>query len=419
MSRFISDILSAERTIFKPMIDRLENAAGEPAIDAYLTSEVIVKSKRKIRELGLDDKDTSPAELYHALIGLFKLHDSFISKRIGLKNNDDEIKQLVLIKKTVENINKNKDVWAIRHNVAKKLIKSMPPKLLMKQLGYRSVDSMLKKESIDDLFAGVKMVEPSQWKEDFLNKYKKLMPSDFEVRKAHISLPYSKKWQKISEEFVDSYRYNVIQITELGSVILLPMPLKELKSATLTVLAQLLHQVNELRLYSSYFKYVQVKPDFGAIVHETLENDPANHANMAGHSIHWRVIHHYFGSDLDKANSDVFGPHLQEDDLSWEPIEESLYKLEPALHFWYGTNILGILYGKQLISFNLMDVAINCLNSLELKDSVSNYLRDSLWHELLGRYLGSQALENQVLLQLDESPVESDEASASMGVSFA
>jgi hypothetical protein len=118
MSRFISDILSAERTIFKPMIDRLENAAGEPAIDAYLTSEVIVKSKRKIRELGLDDKDTSPAELYHALIGLFKLHDSFISKRIGLKNNDDEIKQLVLIKKTVENINKNKDVWAIRHNVA-------------------------------------------------------------------------------------------------------------------------------------------------------------------------------------------------------------------------------------------------------------------------------------------------------------
>ena len=93
---------------------------------------------------------------------------------------------LTKIKAKVDKLDIPMTCWAIKHSVAKKLLKQTPPKKVMKLLGYRSVDSMLKRENIDELFGSLRFVESDQWLIMFVKTYKKLQPQDFETRKIKI-----------------------------------------------------------------------------------------------------------------------------------------------------------------------------------------------------------------------------------------
>ena len=53
MSRFISALLEKEKNSVRSTLEKLESATGEKYIDSHLTSEIIVNSKRKLKELGL------------------------------------------------------------------------------------------------------------------------------------------------------------------------------------------------------------------------------------------------------------------------------------------------------------------------------------------------------------------------------
>jgi hypothetical protein len=55
----------------------------------------------------------------------------------------------------VSGVHKNYHVYSLKRNVAKELLRSHPPRRLMKQLSFRSVDSMLKRENVCELYAGL------------------------------------------------------------------------------------------------------------------------------------------------------------------------------------------------------------------------------------------------------------------------
>jgi hypothetical protein len=52
------------------------------------------------------------------------------------------------------------------------------------------------------------------------------------------------------------------------------------------------------------------------------------------------------------------------------------------------------------VSFNLLDMAISCVNNLSYGYQSTHHMQLSLWHELLTRYLARPSLEHQVLKQL-------------------
>jgi hypothetical protein len=194
----------------------------------------------------------------------------------------------------------------------------------------------------------------------------------------------------------------------MGAVIMLPMPIKHFEGVTITVMPLVLHYINEIRLYSSLFKLQQVRPDFGKLLMKTLIVDPSDHAVLAGQPVHWRVIQRHFGKQNPKNHPEIFEPHIQPEDLYWRKAEEVLYRLEPALHFWYDMDYAAALYRGHPVSFNLMDVAVSYVNRFEFSNRCVNHFRQSLWNEILTRYLGQKNLEVQILKQLDTETVESD-----------
>lgn len=405
MSKYMSDLLGAAEPMFNMALKQLEQATGDQSADVRLTAEIIGKGHLKMRELGLDPDDTTGSELYHSLLALVKKHDEFLAKKIGGSDPTDVHDLLPRIKNTVEKLDMPKKVWVLKPSVAKRLLKAMPPKRVMKHLGYKSIDSMLKREPIFELYGSLRFAEDPAWLELFLQKYKKLCPSDFETRDIEIVLMDNKKWGKLTKAFVHKKRHNLTHLKELGVILMLPMPIKNMHGITITVLPLLLHYLNEVRLYSAYFKFQQVKPDFGEILVTTLIADPGDHAIMAGQKIHWRVVQRYFGKLANEYHPEIFEPHVQPEDLHWRKAEEVLYKIEPALNFWNDMDYVGLLYSGRPVTFNLMDMAISYVNDMKYQDRAVYHFRESLWNEIFIRYLGQKTLESQIMKQLDNEMI--------------
>jgi hypothetical protein len=413
MSKKISELLDASEPLFSIALRQLEQLSGNPSADVRLTAEIVGKVYAQMRALGLDPHDSTGKELYQALMNLTALHDGFLAKKIGSDDPDDVKKLLPLIKNTAEKVPIPRTAWVMKHSTAKRLLKEFPPHRLMKHLGYRSVDSMLKREPMPIIYGALRFSESPQWLNNYIRRYKKLVPSDFETRKIEIIHLDSKRWGKFTEKFVRNNRHNVTHMKENGVIVILPLPVERMKGVTITVLPLVLHYLNEIRMYSAYFKLQQVQPKFGGLLAETLVTDPPSHAVLAGQNVHWRVIHRHFAASPGH-HPEIFEPHVQPEDLQWRRTEEVLYRLEPALHFWHGMDYVGLPIGNRPISFSLMDMAVSYVNGLPYGHHSIYHFRESLWNELFMRYMGHEALEREVLKQLNLNTAEPETIALSL-----
>jgi len=402
----LSELLGAAEPGFTTALHELESASGSDGTDLRLTSEIAKKVHNKIRELGLDPMDTTGKELYHGLQALVKIHDEFLRLALGAHDPDDTNDLLRRCIMAVNSLFIPKQCWVLKHSVAKKLLKDMPPKKVMKQLSYRSIDSMLKRENIGELYLALYFIESRAWLERFIKSYKKLKPSDFEVRNVDILQLTGKQWGDALTGYVYQNRHNVIVLKDLGVIGVLPLPPGRLRGICITMMPLLLHYINEIRLYSSYFKLQQVKPDFDHLIIDTLLADAKPVASMINQPLHWRVIQRFYGRSGQHKHPEIFDPHIQPEDIEWRKAEQIMFRIEPALKFWEDLDYVGGLYDNCPVSFNLIDNVLSYCNDLPYGQQAVIHFRDSLWDELMVRYLEHRTLEEQVLSQLDNETLQ-------------
>jgi hypothetical protein len=405
MSAFISDLLGAVEPLFSMSVKQLENASGNQGADVRLIAEIMAKQKQKTKELGLDPSDTTGDELYLALTNKARLHDEHLAKQIGGKDPGDVAAMTPLIKKAVEHYKMPKSAWVLKKSVAKRLLHDMPPPVIMKQLGHSSVDSMLKREDVAEIYGALRFAESDAWLKRFTKAYKDLAASDFEIRDIEVVQMSAKTWADLAEKYIRNNRHLVTHMKELGVVYLLPTKLTSLPGITLTTMPLVFHYINEIRLYSSFFKLQQVKPNFGKIIADTLLNDEGKAVMMAGSHVHWRIIQRYYGKLDIGFHPEVFEPHVQPEDLEWKKAEDYMYDIDPELKFWKGLDCIGVMQGKKPISFNLIDNSMSFCTGANYDQRLFAHMRGSLWNELFIRYMGQANLAELVLKQLDTSMI--------------
>src|SRR6185436_9642391 len=182
MSRLLGVLLGAREPLFSVSLQQLEEATARSGVDVKLTAEIIYQVQTKTKLLGLDPNDTTPQELYHSLINVIAGHDASLSAQLGTRNCRTVADMLPIITKTIEGLDVHRSCWVIKKSVAKRLLKKSPPPELMKILNYKSVDSMLKRENILELYCALRVTESSEWKNRFIRSYSTLKPADFETR---------------------------------------------------------------------------------------------------------------------------------------------------------------------------------------------------------------------------------------------
>ncbi|MGH7241762.1 MAG: hypothetical protein ACREGB_05690 [Candidatus Saccharimonadales bacterium] len=399
MTRTLSDILGTEEHLLRQGLKRLESASGHGSADVRLTAEVLQSSQRKLKQLGLDPHDTTGHELYATLRQRLQDDDRRLLAALQQAAGTDDI--MASIAYALRTVDVAKGSFALKPTAVKSLLKKHAPKQTMRQLGYRSLDSMLKHEQPANLLAAAWLLESLTWRKSLHEHYKRLKPADFESREIAVLTPSTERWQKLASKLVESHQHTVVALKESGAVVLLPLPTEVPEVVATATLALALHSMNEIRAASTFLKLCQVKPDFGAIVQEVVADEPQLATELLDQQVPWQIIQRYYARFKGAFRSEVFEPHIQEPDLSWHSVEQVLESIEPSMSFWRDTAHLGIIDDRQPVSMNLIDVAIAACNHLPYEQRIVHYLRHSLQAELLLKYLKHENVEQAVLGQLE------------------
>lgn len=405
MATFLRDLLDAEEPIFSVALRQLEQASGRPGADARLIGEITEKTHVAMRAMGLDPANTTGKEYYQALLARIHSDNERLTALIGATDSSD-VRDLV--PRMIDAANKvdfNRRVFVLKHDKAKELLRQMPPKKLMAHLGYTTIDQLFDGEDFDELYTALRFSEGPDWLNAYNELFKTVTADDYEERDIRILQMDHDKYVDLAEHFTQKKLHNVTHTKELGVIVVVPLRQSHSKGLTLKTLPLLLHYLNEVKLYSSFFKLKAKKPHFGKIVVDTLIADLGNASQMAGQHVHWRVIQRYFGKLKDESHKEAFEPHVHPEDLHWRRAEDLLYQIDPDMLFWKDADYVGMMFDGFPVSLNFVDVSLSYANSIPYENRYVYHFRESLWNEIFIRYMSYPNLEHQILQQLDNDMI--------------
>lgn len=385
MSKILRDLLGAEEPLFSMTLSDLERASGERGVDVKLISDISTRFRDALDSLGLDSHDATGNEIFAMLINRIRDDNRRIAEKIGVTDLDDATLVIPSAVKTAQKSRLAKNNYYLKHSVAKQLLRHALPQNLMQHLGYRSVDSMLRHENINEIFAAIRLCEGEEWFTKYLVELAKVTSSDFEIRDTEITVLEGEKYADLAAKYAVKNSRNVTCVREMGVVATWPGD----KNSTLSTLAWLYHCLNMTKSYSAFCKLKQVVPDFARNVSDALTIEPTM-AKIAGHDVKWRVVQRHFAVCPLDDYPDDFRPHVQPDDLTWRSAAESLAELDPEMKFWADLNWVGHMFDHAPLSLNLMDVLMAFAHSDTYDARRYVNFREDLMDEIWLRYLTHQ-----------------------------
>lgn len=403
MTRFLSQALQAPEPFFRLGLRRLETAHGNPSADIRFTADINRVAQAKLRELGLDPHDTTPRELYRALHERLQVDDAALQRRlqtlaaIHVSAEADVVAGMVHV---LESLPDSRRSFALKTSRLRSLLKQVPPKKAMKQLGYRSVDSFLKHETPVLALTAAWLLEGSAWHRRMLDQYGKLTANDFEDRNIQLIQPTSAKWRRLAQSVVAQRRHNLVCFRELGALVFLPLHATAPAGATTVSLSLALHNLNDIRSSGTFLKLCQVRSDFGEVVKMVVQDEPKLNSQLLDRPVSWHLVQQYYARFAERVQDAIFEPHLQTDDMAWHRVGDTLAQIEPRLSFWQNTEHVGVLDHHHPVSLNIVDAALNFCNQLSFEKRVATHFQRSLWHELMLRYLKPESVERTILAEL-------------------
>lgn len=409
MAKFLSDLLDAEEPIFTQAVRQLEEVSGKTGADAKLIGDITAMAHDNLRTLGLNPAASTGEEVYYGLIGRVEQDIKRLVRIIGAEESrSEDVRYLVpFMVEAANKANFNRKVFVLRRDRAKDLLRQMPPKQLMEKLGYTDIEEMFANEDFDEIYTALRFSEGPEWLTEYNELFKQVTPEDYEERDLRIVVMDHNKYVDLAAHFVQKKLHNVTHTKEMGIIVVVPMHTRKMRGLVLKTLPLLFHYMNEVKLYSTFFKLKSKKPHFGETVVNTLIADPGMGSQLAGKNIHWRVVQRYLAKH--KEDNDIskvaFEPHVQPEDLHWRRAEELLYELDPELEFWKDRDYVALNFDGFPVAFNLFDVSFAYSNKASYEDRYAYHFRESLWNEIFIRYMGFKNLANQILEQLDNDMI--------------
>lgn len=402
-TNLLRDLLKAKEPMFSLSVRELEELTGNNYGYKELILEIEQSFKFKLSQLDLDVY-ASDEDIYLALLGRIKDDNQRLAKILGIKNpnSSQEVEEVIL--HIVKNLTIEKDAWVINENTAKKMMLANPPLKAMRVLGYKDAKILLEKEDIYELFGIIRFSEGEEWLNKFNEGYLKLVPADFERRPIKFK-QLSRKWLNKSEKFVEKKRHNLTHSKEMGVVYYLPV-LDDIPGALLRILPLTFHYINEIRMYSAFFKLIRRRSDFAQKIVKTLIAEPEI-TKLSDLGVSWRVIQRYFGKLKNQKHPEEFLPHLQPEDLHWRKAEEIIYQLDPEFKFWQDMDwVAKVASDGEPLTLNLMDVSLSFSNRLKFNDRLYYHFRESLWDQLFIKYFGYKQVEELLIEHIDNETID-------------
>lgn len=401
----LSKLLDAEEPIFTQAIDQLVAVSHKTDAVDLLAAELGDKMKTAKQQLGLDPEPTDGKELYQALIDRMASDNERVTRLLGGTDGNDVQQMVPLLIDAANNVEFDRKVFVLKHSKAKDMLRQMPPRKLMERLGYDDVEALFAGEDFDELYTALRFSEGEEWLNEYNELFKTITADDYEERDIRILQMDHDKYVDLAEKFTEKKLHNVTHTKELGVIIVVPLRQTHSKGITLKTLPLLLHYLNEIKLYSNFFKLKSTNENFGETVVQTLIAELGAGEQIVNGNIHWRVIQRYFAKLKAEAPKEAFEPHVHPEDLHWRKAEDLLYLIDPEMTFWKDNDYVAADIDGHPVTLNFIDVSLSYANDISYDHRYVYHFRESLWNEIFIRFMGYDNLENQVLQQLDNDMI--------------
>lgn len=378
-SRVISSIFDAKEPEFSHSISDLERLSGSNGHDIRVLVDTIHHFKNLSKHLDLDREDTTPQELYHSLVIQSKKDSEKLAERLGVQQSDTSAQVMEKCAAYLAKRTSWRKFWCVKQSVLKKQLKVNSPKKVMKVLGFRSVDSMLKREPAVQTLILSKIIEGASWRKSYIDQAGAMTNSDFDEQK--ITIRIISPARLVSLKKAEIYLKRIIYSSEESSDIIIAPPSRRFDGDVMFYFDTIINHINGIINRSAFYRFKSLQPDF----FETLKNireSGFKRVSFINWPIRWSAVMHsiqYQGNhnlaqrlDLNIPMYDLFG-------LSTEKEMQQ-----------FGIWEKGLVYSDKsgsLVSTHLSDAIINAINKNNFEDSYNEFGKNRLYDELFSRYL--------------------------------
>jgi hypothetical protein len=399
----LAKILRADKDHLRRIEERFSYMTGRKGVLERIVedNEKAIKNRLMILDVG-NGRNASAEEIYYALISKVEADDNKISEALNrpVCSRTADCERILAVSKKVAGVNHG---FFLKEEKAVEFLKKEPPEKILSYLGYDSVDKMLAKESLLEVYSALRFVEGSDWLNDvFFKQYESLKVSDFEERPIVVQA-LGERWVKAADSFMQKKWHNISHLKELGVVFVIPATLG-IPGELLRMMSLIFHYLHEIPFYSDLFRRAAETPvTFAPSVISLLRGDVTERKIPEGDKSLWLVVQRYLAKD-DENDWRLFAPHINPEALHWQRTEEDLVKagsvidgFGPDLVFWQDLGWVGDYFkddagNEILVSFDLVDTVM----SLVMKKELVKYLyhhQEALWNKIFTEYMGEDQLE--------------------------
>src|SRR3989344_9117810 len=391
----LAKILRADKDYLLRIEERFSYMTGKKGVLEKIVDDNDKAIARSLATLEVENHGKARAEeIYRALISKVESDDEKISESLGrpVCHKFKDCEKILAVSKKIAGVNHG---FFLKESKAVEFLTKEPPEKILSYLGYDSVEEMLSKENLLEVYSALRFVEGSDWLNNvFFKQYENLTPDDFEEREIIVkTLDY--KWASAAESFVKRKHHNISHLKEMGVVFVIPVTLG-ISGELLRTFALVLHYLNEIPFYSDLFRIFAEtdRENFSKNLISLLRGDvfDGRLPSPAAAKSQWLVIQRYLAKD-DENDWRLFFPHINPEALHWERMERMLAQTTDILDgfavnlaFWQNLNWVGDFFKSDtgidvLVSFNLVDTVMSLIKEKEFIKYLYHH-EESLWNKI-------------------------------------
>ncbi len=396
---YLSKILEVEPELLEDLDKEMAERTGK----AGVLESVAEENRLMINETlnVLDSKNKSIKEVRGVLRDTILEDEKELLDFINTFDGDDEFERAVNFAKKATTVDSG---FFLKRELAEQILRKREPENAMKYLGVSTVDELLSKYDVTEIFASLRFLESEEWMhKTFEEAYSNFTADDFEERKIDVRV-LGPEWKEVAEKFVAKKHHNVSHLKEFGVIFLNPIKMN-IPGKFLRDTALFLHYFHEISFYSKLFRHYADREDFAEKLKALLRGDvPEAESVEKGE---WLIIQQYLWK-IDPADKRLFLPRVNPESMHWARGERDLTSCiyvgaNANLCVWYNLNWVGGVFSNGesgRVSFDLEDNAMTFVSFMNGKEEIFNYhQREAMWTKIFTNYVGGENEMEKLLIE--------------------
>jgi sulfur relay (sulfurtransferase) DsrF/TusC family protein len=400
----LARILGVDPIEFDDINERMSEVTGRSDV-----LERIIMENRKMVDstLGVLDSTHKPAsEVREVLRKTILKHEEQLMGFVDTLEGSNEFERAVTFAKQAATARRG---FFLKKEFAEQILKKRKPDNVLKHMNVSSVDELLKKHDVTEVFSSLRFLESEKWMhETFEEAYSGFKASDFEERDIEVKV-LGPAWQEVAEKFVAKKHHNVSHLKEFGVIFLNPIKMS-IPGKFLRDTALFLHYFHEIEFYSKLFRRYLQQDDFSEKFKMLLRGDVRDVKKLEGNE--WLIVQKYLWKTNPK-DPRLFMPHVNPESMHWARGERDLTACCTAyahidVGLWYDLDWVASIFeendghgdDEHIISFDLEDNAMTLVSFVEGEaQSFTYHQREAMWTKIFSEYVGGEDEMERLLIE--------------------